>query len=138
MLAPGKYPINFTLRNHFKENLKVKPVNWGYGGLSEFTYYRTYSRKKSNGKMEAWEKLTGPQLKEAIEMFRTECDSGNDHLSFDEYQRVVDVHALAEWIEWEYTEVLMLRQQWENTMRAEAEYEAKLDKKYGDGGIING
>ena len=90
------------------------------------------------GKMEAWEKLTGPQLKEAIEMFRTECDSGNDHLSFDEYQRVVDVHALAEWIEWEYTEILMLREDYRQWEKAEAEYEAKLDEKYGDGGIING
>ena len=88
------------------------------------------STQRRLGKMEAWEKLTAPQLKEAIEMFRTERDLDNEHLTFDEYQRVVDVHALAEWIEWEYTEVLMNRQQWENTMRAEAEYEAKLDKKY--------
>ena len=42
MLAPGKYPITFALRSHFKEELRSKPVNWGYGGLSEFTYYRTY------------------------------------------------------------------------------------------------
>ncbi len=96
------------------------------------------STTKNANKKEAWEKLTGPQLKEAIEMFRTECDSGNEHLSFDEYQRVVDVHALAEWIEWEYTEILMLREEYRQWEKAEAEYEAKLDKKYGDGGIING
>ena len=53
MLAPGKNPIKFALRKDFKEKLKDKPVNWGYGGLSEFTYYRTYSRKKSDGRMES-------------------------------------------------------------------------------------
>jgi len=76
-----------------------------------------------------WSKLTAPQLREAILMFRDERDSDNEHLTFDQYQRVVDAHALAEWIEWEYSEILMLRQQWQNTMRAEAEYEARLEKK---------
>ena len=52
MLAPGKNPINFALKNAFKTELKNKTVNWGYGGLSEFTYYRTYSRKKSDGTLE--------------------------------------------------------------------------------------
>tara|TARA_R100000963_G_C4627589_1_gene93444 strand:- start:506 stop:766 length:261 start_codon:yes stop_codon:yes gene_type:complete len=69
----------------------------------------------------SWSKLSAPQLREAIVMFRSEKDSDNEHLSFDEYQSVVNVVALAEWIEWEYSEILMLRQQWENTMKAEAE-----------------
>ena len=34
MLAPGKNPINFALKNAFKTELKSKTVNWGYGGLS--------------------------------------------------------------------------------------------------------
>ncbi len=76
-----------------------------------------------------WSKLSAPQLREAIEMFRSEQDSDNEHLSFDEYQSVVNVVALADWIEWEYSEILMLRQQWENTMRAEAEYDAKLEEE---------
>ena len=54
MLAPGKNPIKFALRKDFKENLKNKIVNWGYGGLSEFTYYRTYARKMKNGQLETW------------------------------------------------------------------------------------
>ena len=54
MLAPGKNPIAFLLRKDFKEKLKNKKVNWGYGGLSEFTYYRTYARKQSNGQLETW------------------------------------------------------------------------------------
>jgi len=73
-----------------------------------------------------WSKLNAPQLREAIEMFRSEEDSDNEHLSFDEYQSVVNVEALAKWIEWEYSEILMVRQQWENTMKTEAKYDAKL------------
>jgi ribonucleoside-triphosphate reductase len=54
MITLGKNPIKFTLKKEFKEDIKSKPVNWGYGGLSEFTFYRTYSRKKENGKLETW------------------------------------------------------------------------------------
>ena len=58
-----------------------------------------------------WSKLTAPQLREAITMFQYETDM--EHISFDEFQKVVDVHALAEWIEWEYSEILMVRQEQE-------------------------
>ena len=54
MLTFGKNPIKFNLRKEFKDELTATPVNWGYGGLSAFTYYRTYSRKKDNGKLETW------------------------------------------------------------------------------------
>jgi ribonucleoside-triphosphate reductase len=54
MLTIGKQPIQFQLKKDFKERLINKPVKWGYGGLSEFTFYRTYSRKKPNGTMETW------------------------------------------------------------------------------------
>ena len=43
----GKKPLKFTLKKEFKEDLLSKPVNWGFGGLSEFTFYRTYSRKNA-------------------------------------------------------------------------------------------
>tara|TARA_B100001123_G_C15273045_1_gene1011053 strand:+ start:873 stop:1169 length:297 start_codon:yes stop_codon:yes gene_type:complete len=86
-------------------------------------------KQKMENKNTLWSKLSAPQLREAIEMFRSEQDSDNEHLSFDEYQSVVNVVALADWIEWEYSEILMLRQQWENTMRAEAEYDAKLEEE---------
>ena len=65
-----------------------------------------------------WNKLNATQLREAITMFQTEQDM--EHISFDEFQKTVDVSALAEWIEWEYSEILMLRQESQNTMRAEA------------------
>ena len=73
-----------------------------------------------------WSKLSAPQLREAIEMFRSEQDSDNEHLSFDEYQSVVNVVALADWIEWEYSEILMVRQEqeyiWEQEVKESNEY----------------
>lgn len=54
MITIGKQPIQFQLKKDFKEKLNSSPVQWGYGGLSAFTYYRTYSRKKPNGSLETW------------------------------------------------------------------------------------
>ena len=54
MITLGKNPILFKLKKDFKDELLNKPVNWGYGGLSEFTYYRTYARRKDNGLLETW------------------------------------------------------------------------------------
>ena len=48
------YPHKFYLKEAFKKELCSKSVTWGFGGLSEFTFYRTYSRKKDNGNMETW------------------------------------------------------------------------------------
>jgi len=50
----GKNPISFHFRKEFKESLKKQKVSWGYGGLSEFTYYRTYARKMPSGRLETW------------------------------------------------------------------------------------
>lgn len=55
MLTLGKNPIKFHLRKEFKEDLYSRNVEWGYGGLSAFTYYRTYARKKDNDKLETWQ-----------------------------------------------------------------------------------
>lgn len=55
MLTIGKNPIQFKLKQNFKDKLIGSSVNWGYGGLSEFTFYRTYSRKKPNGALETWQ-----------------------------------------------------------------------------------
>lgn len=55
MLTLGKNPIQFKLKKDVKEKIVNTPINWGYGGLSAFTYYRTYARKKDNGKLETWQ-----------------------------------------------------------------------------------
>ena len=55
MIALGKNPIKFQLKKEFKEQLTNSEVEWAFGGLSAFTYYRTYARKKDNGKLETWQ-----------------------------------------------------------------------------------
>lgn len=54
MITLGKKPINFTFRKEFKEKLKTQKVEWGFGGLSAFTFYRTYARQTESGKLESW------------------------------------------------------------------------------------
>ena len=44
----------FYLDDIFKKELVNKEVKWGFGGLSEFTFYRTYARKKESGALESW------------------------------------------------------------------------------------
>ena len=51
----GKQPIKFQFKREFKDRLLATDVQWGYGGLSAFTYYRTYSRKKESGALETWQ-----------------------------------------------------------------------------------
>lgn len=51
-----KFPIEqkFKLSDGFIEKYKTMKPNWGFGGLGEFVFMRTYSRLKSDGKNEAW------------------------------------------------------------------------------------
>jgi ribonucleoside-triphosphate reductase len=44
----------FKLDEKFLQNYQNKPVNFGFNGLGEITYLRTYSRLKPNGKNEKW------------------------------------------------------------------------------------
>lgn len=51
-----KFPIEqqFKLSDSFIEKYKNIRPNWGFGGLGEFVYMRTYSRLKDDGKNESW------------------------------------------------------------------------------------
>ena len=44
----------FKLENKFVEEYSKKQVNFGFNGLGEITYLRTYSRLKEDGKNEKW------------------------------------------------------------------------------------
>lgn len=51
-----QFPIKekFKLSEGFIEKYKTQKPNFGFGGLGEFVFMRTYSRLKSDGKNEAW------------------------------------------------------------------------------------
>lgn len=44
----------FQLDKKFVEKYSTEPVNFGFNGLGELTYYRTYSRLKEDGTNEKW------------------------------------------------------------------------------------
>jgi adenosylcobalamin-dependent ribonucleoside-triphosphate reductase len=44
----------FQLDKKFVEKYATKQANFGFNGLGEITYYRTYSRLKENGENEKW------------------------------------------------------------------------------------
>ena len=44
----------FKLKDNFINNYKQIKPDFGFNGLGELVYYRTYSRLKSNGENEKW------------------------------------------------------------------------------------
>lgn len=90
MITLGKKPIAFKLKNEFKEVLYGKTPKWGYGGLSEFTYYRTYARKKDNGKLETWSECVVRVIEGMFSILKTHAITS--HLPWDEKR----AHKLAE------------------------------------------
>ena len=46
--------INFKLPEDFLQIYKNKPVNFGFNGLGELVYKRTYSRMKDDTTNEEW------------------------------------------------------------------------------------
>ena len=44
----------FKLKEEFIKKYKDVKANFGFNGLGELTYYRTYSRLKLNGENEKW------------------------------------------------------------------------------------
>lgn len=90
MLTIGKKPIKFQLKREFKDSLGSKPVAWGYGGLSEFTYYRTYARRKDNGTLETWAECVIRVIEGMFSILKTHAITS--HLPWDEKR----AHRLAE------------------------------------------
>lgn len=82
MLTIGKQPIKFSLKKEFKENIKKQKVNWGYEGLSEFTFYRTYSRKKDDGTLETWADCVIRVIEGMFSILKTHTITS--HLPWDE------------------------------------------------------
>jgi len=49
-----KYFQDFKLSDNFVEKYKNRPANFGFNGLGELVYRRTYSRTKKDGSNEEW------------------------------------------------------------------------------------
>lgn len=90
MLAPGKFPIKFALRKEFKQSIKQETVHWGFGGLSEFTYYRTYARKLPDGSLETWADCVIRVIEGMFSILKTHSISS--YISWDEKK----AHKIAE------------------------------------------
>ena len=82
MLAPGISPDFFHLESKYKNELKTRSIKWGFGGLSEFTYYRTYSRKKENGGLETWNECVIRVIEGMFSILKTH--SLQSHIPWDE------------------------------------------------------
>lgn len=90
MLAPGQIPVKYKLTKKFKDELLKKPINWGFKGLSEFTFYRTYSRTKENGTLETWGDCVIRVVEGMFSLLKTYCITS--HLPWSEKR----AHKLAE------------------------------------------
>ena len=90
MITLGKKPIQFKLKADFKDTLSKKPTKWGYEGLSEFTFYRTYARKKENGRLETWPECVVRVIEGMFSILKTHAITS--HLPWDEKR----AHKLAE------------------------------------------
>ena len=90
MIAPGKNPIQFAFRKEFKEELRNRKVDWGFGGLSEFTYYRTYARKLPTGNLETWADCVLRVIEGTFSILKTNAISS--YITWDEKR----AHKLAE------------------------------------------
>lgn len=54
MIVPGQKRVEFRLGEEVRRRILDYTVRWGHPGLSEVTFYRTYSRRKPDGTMESW------------------------------------------------------------------------------------
>lgn len=82
MLAPGITPEIFEFTKDYKTKLKNSKVNWGFGGLSAFTFYRTYSRQKQDGKLESWADCVIRVTEGQFTILKTHCKYS--HLPWNE------------------------------------------------------
>jgi hypothetical protein len=48
------FASKFKFDNNFIDMYKNKPTNFGFNGLGDLVYRRTYSRLKEDGKNEEW------------------------------------------------------------------------------------
>lgn len=74
LIKPGTVPVKFTIEENFRNKLLSEEVKWNIPGLSEFTFMRTYSRKKDNGKLETWNECVVRVIEGMFTVLKTYCD----------------------------------------------------------------
>lgn len=82
LLTPGTKPNFFVLDEGYKSELLKRQVGWNIPGLSEFTFMRTYSRKKPNGKLETWNECVVRVIEGMFSILKTYTKI--NHIPWDE------------------------------------------------------
>lgn len=82
MITPGTKPVLFHLTKSTKEDLLSRKVKWNLPGLSEFTFYRTYSRKKEDGSLETWNDCVIRVIEGMFSILKTHAKM--NHIPWDE------------------------------------------------------
>jgi hypothetical protein len=82
MIVPGTKPVQFNLRTNYKNEFLTRKVKWNFKGLSEFTFYRTYSRIKENGKLENWNDCVIRVIEGMFTVLKTHTK--NNHIVWEE------------------------------------------------------
>ena len=79
-LSEPNKDLSFRLDQEFIDQYKDKPVSWG--PLGEFTYLRTYSRKREDGSKEKWHETVQRVVDGAFSIQKKHCHSL--HLKWDQ------------------------------------------------------
>ena len=77
MIAPGSKPVPFVFNKTTRENVLNYKFEWKTRGLSEFTYYRTYARRKQNGTLETFNDCVLRVVEGMFTILKTHCKRSN-------------------------------------------------------------
>ncbi len=78
----------YHLDKDFIRKYENKKVNWGYNGLGEFVYLRTYSRLKENGKKEKWFETVKRVVEGTMTMYITHMKNNNINYEKDDVNKL--------------------------------------------------
>jgi len=82
LIAPGTNPTKFHLSEPYRKMLGKKEVKWNMPGISEFTFVRTYARRKDNGKIESWNECVIRVIEGMFSILKTYAKL--NHITWDE------------------------------------------------------
>lgn len=71
LITPEIKPVKFSLNKCYRDELLSRKVSWKMPGISEFTFYRTYSRKKDDDTLETWNECCVRVIEGMYSIFKT-------------------------------------------------------------------